>query len=154
MISQAYTHACMYANTPVCVCARAHARARTHTHTHTQGKRVCVFPLLQFNLTQNFSESMLTIVSQEDDELQWQDVETSYTHHSAYHNIIKWYLICSSTFPVIQTMPVLQEGCNTVCLFKLVILSKNASQQLSHLQTAFSQSQSELSLPCHDHSWQ
>jgi hypothetical protein len=38
-----------------------------------------VFPVFQFYLTQNFTDPGLTIVSQEDDVLQWQDVETSNT---------------------------------------------------------------------------
>jgi len=77
MISQAYTHAqaCVHKNTPACV--------RVHTHTHTRKKCVCVcvcvFPIFQFYLTQNFTESGLTTDSQEDDELQWQDVKTSNT---------------------------------------------------------------------------
>jgi len=61
----------MYINSPVC----AHA----HAHTHAQGKRVCVFPVFQLYLTHNFIQPGLITVSQEDDELQWQDVETSNT---------------------------------------------------------------------------
>ena len=50
-----------------------------HTHTHTQGKRICVFLVFQFYLTQNFTHPVLTIVSQEDDKLQWQEVGKSNT---------------------------------------------------------------------------
>jgi hypothetical protein len=50
-----------------------------HACTQTQRKRVCVFSVFQFYLTQNFTDPRLTTVSQEDDKLQRQDVETSNT---------------------------------------------------------------------------
>ena len=100
----------MGASTQTCV------RAHKHTHARTKGKRVCVcvrYPFfscmwLRLSLIQGWTMLGKRIMN-----FNGRMLKQATPHHSAQHNITKWYSIRSSTFPVIQTMPVLQDGCKT-----------------------------------------
>jgi len=113
MFSQAYTHAyvCMYTN----MCACMHACMHTHAckHKRQRGVCVCAFSVFQLYMIQNSLIQGWTMVVKRIMSFSGRMLKQATPHHSAQHNITKWYLIRSSTFPVTQTMPVLQDGCKT-----------------------------------------
>jgi len=104
-------HNIIFSGLHACTWVHLHKHVCVHTSTRTHARKekgcVCVC-VIHFSVVcdstmlgkriMNFNGRML---------------KQATPHHSAQHNITKWYSIRSSTFPVIQTMPVLQDGCKT-----------------------------------------